>query len=127
MELTKEQKLRIGDIYERAMTLAETYNGKDHLQFNFTFDQYRHFFAVIYDTTGGSFKNLYDDQVYLVDRDGDVNEECFDCIDQAAEYCKQYFENQQARVQKSIEELERTLAYMRQTRDALAEANTVEA
>lgn len=129
MELTQEQKLLIGDIYERAITLAETYGRGSEIVFSFEFNEYKDLHLRVYDTKGGSFKRLAGDEMYLVRPDGTVNEECLNAIYEMAENIKYYFQNQEERIKKNIESLERSLANMKASRDALAKAHneTVEA
>lgn len=123
MELTKEQKLLIGDIYERAITLAETYGRGSEIRFSFEFNEYKEFDLRVYDSKGGSFKRLAGDEMMLVHKDGTVNGECLKAIDEMAEYIKYYFQNQEERIKKNIESLERSLANMKASRDALAKAH----
>lgn len=122
MELTQEQKLRIGDLYEAAINLADAHNGHDaNIMVCIEFDQRREFDVRIYDTQNNAFKTLYSDKT-VVFKNGEVNGECFKSIDEAGEYCENVIKNEEERIARSIANLEADLAILRRSQKALQNA-----
>lgn len=122
MELTHVQKLRIGDLYEAAINLADAHRDPNaNIKVCFEFDQRREFNVRIYDTQGSTFKTLYSDETGVFKK-GEVNEECFNSIVNAAVYCEQVIKNEEERIAKSIANLEADLAILRGSQKALQNA-----
>jgi len=106
MKLTTEQKQFIGEVYEKALTVADQFQ-KGEIRVCFGFDERREFVIRVYNT-GSSWKRLAGDDLWVI-KGKTVNNEVLNAIDDIAEYAANVTVNQKRLLSDKIAALQKEL------------------
>lgn len=111
MRLTTEQKMWIGDLCEKASTLAESVKAPHRICWDI--DHYGNFNLRLYDVKNGKWTQLASDTLCVFGKDGNPNLGCDLAIDDMLDYYGKIAANRDEERRAKIDALEKELAYLK--------------